>query len=1524
MSKRITSFLVVAVALLLAMPAQAQTLKKKKAPTKLETPKQMKLTTPKAQKDAQLKAADTAEGLSFRQADGTSTDVPTQQKKLTRESRIETPSGTAIAALNSSRTFKPAPVRRNAAHRAAEVVDEHGIITSPAEGEELTYTRAGGGYYLSGGKVYLGDQSGTVTLVECSDGTVYIQGIISFSGLNTWVKGTKSGNTLTVPLGQPVSYSSDYDATIGLYWGEIDAEGNISKSASTDAVTFTIAGDVITLQGTSGYEEGVASTFIGLFWDDDNSFSGYGDYETVWTKLNVVTQVDELPYANNFDDAGLQASFTIVDANEDGSTWSFVDGAARYKYNGSNAGDDWLLSPAIKLEAGKKYQVTLDTWAQSSNYPERIEVKMGADKTAAAMTNQVVASTDVTWTSNDTQTLESSAIEVAEDGYYYFGIHAISDADEYYLYADNFTIAGLEGAVPAAVSDFAVVQTENQLEATVSFKAPTKNLSDEDLTDNISVDIYRDGAVIKTLEDVVPGSEQSYVDNDGLTLGTHKYLAIAKNAAGEGGKSEEVSIFVSAIITVPYTFDMSQEGVLDIFTVIDANEDGKTWLWSSSNNVYYPYNSNAAADDYLVSMPIALQAGKNYNVILNAQGKSGYPERFEVKLGKTATVEGLSQTLIEPTEITNVEGEDYENIFTVEEDGNYYLAVHGISDADQYYLILNKLTIENGAEPTSPAAPVLEPIAGGLGDMSATIKITAPTKAFDGSDLTDNLTKVEVYRDGELVGQIENVAPGATKRFLDEDFTATGIYTYQAIPYNASGKGVKSEKAKIFVGLDEPDPVDNFVATDNQTTVTLTWDKVDGEGVNGGYVNPAEVTYNVWSTKIEETIFGSQLVLDEILGGDVDIDNYVVDYNTEEGEQGYEYWVVETQNEATNPADGGYMVTTPLLVGEAYALPVEEGFEGSQLHYFWESEAGLGVSEDATDGDGVALQLYTEEAGVFSFDSGKLNLKSAANPTLIFDVKGVGITSMDVTGSVDGADLAKIQTVAVGSDYATVKVPLSALKEGRYARIGFSANFVNPTVIDIDWNTYEYVYDWGDLLIIDNIKIVDLYEYDLTAQVKAPAKVVAGNSAAITATVSNRGENAAQGYTVKVFAGEKEIFNETVNDALAPFTKKEFTAEFATTVFDEAADVTIKAVVEYENELNPDDNEAETLITINEPTVPAPATLTATDNGVDGVDLAWTIAADEARAAAEVTEGFDDEATFPEFETGGITADEHNGAFGDWTLYDGNGIGTYGFNGVTFPNAYQPMAFIPFNPTSDQLSADMSANYAPHSDAQFMISFCPVDENNNAPAADHWMISPALSGDAQTISFYAREITTNYGPETLEILASSTDNQPESFTVVSEESVDVTEWTEYTAALPAGTKYFAIRHTATDVFGLMIDDVTFVSGGAAPMIPVNFNVYYEQEKLATVAADVTTYTAKADQIGVGSHTFAVTAVYASGAESKPVTATVDVVNSINQIAVNGQPVDVYTLDGKLVRRQVTSLAGLKGLYIINGKKVMVK
>ena len=170
------------------------------------------------------------------------------------------------------------------------------------------------------------------------------------------------------------------------------------------------------------------------------------------------------------------------------------------------------------------------------------------------------------------------------------------------------------------------------------------------------------------------------------------------------------------------------------------------------------------------------------------------------------------------------------------------------------------------------------------------------------------------------------------------------------------------------------------------------------------------------------------------------------------------------------------------------------------------------------------------------------------------------------------------------------------------------------------------------------------------------------------------------------------------------------------------------------------------------------------------------------------------------------------------------------------------------------------------------------------------------------------------------MLASSTDKNIESFTLVEAKSIATQDWTEVSFDLPAGTKYFAIRHTSNDVWALLVDDITYLVGGGEV---TGYNIYLDGELVATVEGGVTTYNVDVEGIESGDHEVSVSAVYGE-TESKPVTVTVSVTTAISEIVANGQAVDVYSLDGKLLRQQTRDFSGLKGVYVINGKAVLVK
>ena len=179
---------------------------------------------------------------------------------------------------------------------------------------------------------------------------------------------------------------------------------------------------------------------------------------------------------------------------------------------------------------------------------------------------------------------------------------------------------------------------------------------------------------------------------------------------------------------------------------------------------------------------------------------------------------------------------------------------------------------------------------------------------------------------------------------------------------------------------------------------------------------------------------------------------------------------------------------------------------------------------------------------------------------------------------------------------------------------------------------------------------------------------------------------------------------------------------------------------------------------------------------------------------AQITEGFESYEAFS-VDPAGI-----------WTFYDGDGGSSYGFQSVTVPNLpYTGAGFI-MNPS--MTDPDITETQPAHSGDQYLAMFnsAPTSIVNGTTTND-WIISPALT-NATSISFWARELTSQYGAETMRVLYSTTTNDVDAFQLIQQESVSVEEWTEYTYNLPAGTKYVAINCASNDIFALYIDDIT--------------------------------------------------------------------------------------------------------------------
>lgn len=180
--------------------------------------------------------------------------------------------------------------------------------------------------------------------------------------------------------------------------------------------------------------------------------------------------IASIPYFTDFS-TSLNDCWTVIDANADGNTFTFVTASsyAQYKYSTTSAADDWLISPIFEFTGA---EVASFDYSASASYPERFQVfALGTDTVQLTSVIDAVSTT--------TQNIDLTSL----NGEYAIGIHCTSDADMLYLRITNFNVESVsEGSLTVVgdTMDFNILPN-GAVSAPQTFLIQTTNFS-EDVT----------------------------------------------------------------------------------------------------------------------------------------------------------------------------------------------------------------------------------------------------------------------------------------------------------------------------------------------------------------------------------------------------------------------------------------------------------------------------------------------------------------------------------------------------------------------------------------------------------------------------------------------------------------------------------------------------------------------------------------------------------------------------------------------------------------------------------------------------------------------------------------------------------------------------------------------------------------------------------------------------------------------------------------------------------------------------------
>lgn len=922
---------------------------------------------------------------------------------------------------------------------------------------------------------------------------------------------------------------------------------------------------------------------------------------------------------------------------------------------------------------------------------------------------------------------------------------------------------------------------------------------------------------------------------------TGVYYNVTANYDGRQSEPAKTNGFMlGECARTPYDIVFDEEYKITGWKIYDNNGDGRTWRYWDGNMWCDAAIGNADDDDWLISVPVKLEAGKYYTMEADLK-TTNIPDQmheFEVKAGQGQEISDMSSTIIPATIVQEPFFRTYSGEICPATSGNYNVGFHIISKGNTVQFILNNMKIDGGRSVKVPARvddytitpdPAME--------LKATVAFRAPSKCYDGTALS-SITKIEILRNDTVIHTYTSVAPGTKLSYEDNAVKVNGDNRYAVISYNTAGGSSKSEITE-YVGIKTPGPVENLQftqVTDRPGFMKVNW-TAPANDVDGRPIPASKIKYVIKDVKNQASVIADNIS------------------DTE-----YEYKACEMDSPhlvgcvVYAETDGGRskgIAPEVMFLGEPYKSPLIESFADcrTEIEMMYDPEGTLGnitlFSDDpryvcSYDGDnGFAAFSGQAMNDVVSTIMGpvRLDMENPFVSVAVYGLKEVNVgrgmgankNEFDIE-ILDGEEWVSLYHTVVGElpdqKWTKVTVPLDDYA-GKTVQLRMRGKKM----------TYGINYTY-----IDRIHVGSCADYNLElSSFAVPDAVFPEREFNITAVVSNNGINNALGGRLVIYRDGEVIHEAQLNKLDRDETKR---LSFSTSLsLSDGPDHMYKGEIRYHKDQIASDNTLSSSVRLVLPSHPMPSDLSGTACETGGAQLAWT---------APVID--------PEVET--ITEDMENGVsfeeyLDGWKFIDNDKKPIGGLNGFDLPGIIPGESQRSFFVIDSDLMPPVSEFKAFSGKKALSEMYCAWGERN-----DDWAISPCLSGNAQKLTFMAKSYDNSHA-ESLEVLYSSTTDDIESFESLRKIDALPAEWSLISVDLPEGAKYFALRCYSLNGGMMMIDDIKFETGGiGADLDLLNYRLTRDGVAVFLPESDVTSFVDKSAP--VGKHVYTLSAVYNKG------------------------------------------------------------
>ena len=748
-------------------------------------------------------------------------------------------------------------------------------------------------------------------------------------------------------------------------------------------------------------------------------------------------------------------------------------------------------------------------------------------------------------------------------------------------------------------------------------------------------------------------------------------------------------------------------------------------------------------------------------------------------------------------------------------------AAEGISKLGNYAQVVGLYIPFKKTNPNVPAEiSDLQITPGANGELSAELSWTNPSLTFGGNKLT-NLTKIEIYRNEQLVHEITNPTIGEKSNWQDTGIQQNGSVVYRITAINNEGTSSTTAQS-IFIGRDVPAaPSQLSLIVLDENRAKITW-STPQTGANGGWIDASALTYKI--TRLPDSI-----VVAETTTGNEYIDNSITKLNI------YSY-----QIQAITPDGAGPTATTDRLVmGPALTVPYRCNFatddqfalwnviDANNDKYTWKRETTLAAAyyyynEDGeTGGDDwlVSSPIHLEKDKIYRLKF-KLQSYDVGYPEKVAVHLGTGASVAEQTTLLGDYEIES-------NTFVEYKVILpEKLESGNYH-------------ISFHCHSEPYMF----ILYVTDVLLEEVSEGVLSG-------------------VVTNGQTPLEGVEVTI----KDAETKCTTDEKGFYEFKELEAGNYTLTFNktgyryiEQSDIIVEmgdtAKINTTLEELPTYSVSGKIVNSkNEPISHAKVSITgytdySTESGSDGTFIFPQVYQSNLYALTIERYGLSNDTLTLNIENSNIVLDdiilkdkplppyslqaeiqgeqvklEWKEPMDTRLFRHDNGIhgGRLGTTGSTVKSVI----------------ALFDPNIRPRSGEKYLASFPARPGANN-----DFIISPELNFNRNFIlKFYAKSYTEDYGKELMNVGYSVTGNDATDFIWLNGEKpieVPMGNWTEYKYTIPAEAKYITINCVSNNIFVFMVDDI-FIGVELPEGVDLNnmkenisFEVYLDGEKINT-------------------------------------------------------------------------------------------